>query len=456
MKVHLRVVEGPDVGRTFSFETRDRFLIGRAPTAHFQITQDNYFSRHHMMLEVNPPNVMLQDLQSTNGTLLNTSADKIKTPVNLKHGDTIGGGKTRIQLAIEEDDAVLATELPSDTPPSASGKVPIIRPSGGFAAPKPGEKVAVRCLKCGKPASNELPRSRAENMAYFCDACQVALVEEPKLLPGYQVVKKLGNGAMGAVYLALQQAVSRPVAIKMILPRAAMSQKIRDMFLREAREQAKLDHPRVVRLIDFQESAPGIFCMVMEYVEGTDAGELLAKSPGGLDSKLAVEIVAQALEGLAHAHDKGIVHRDIKDANMLVGYDPHGAVAVKLSDFGLAKSYETSGASGFTSTGTIAGTVPYMAPEQVLDFKNVKPTADLYSMGATLYHLLTDQLAYDFGRKIDPLVMILEQDIVPIQQRKPSIPTPLATAIERSMRKDPTQRYRDAGEMRRALLAACP
>jgi eukaryotic-like serine/threonine-protein kinase len=439
MKVHLKVVEGPDVGRTFTFETRDRFLIGRAPTAHFQITQDGYFSRHHMMLEVNPPNVMLQDLQSTNGTVHNTTR-RISGHVNLKHHDTIGGGKTRIQLSIEDDDesAIMATELPAA--PTATGTA----------------KVAVRCLRCNAAAPNELPRSRAENMAYFCDKCQVALVDEPKIAAGYQVVRKLGNGAMGAVYLALQTAVNRPVAIKMILPRAAMSQKIRDMFLREAKEHARLDHPRVVRLFDFQESSPGIFCMVMEYVDGRDAGEWLKDSPGGLPPPLAVEIICQALEGLQHAHDHGIVHRDIKDANMLVGRDKKGGVFVKLSDFGLAKSYETSGASGFTSTGTIAGTVPYMAPEQILDFRNVKPAADLYSMGATLYHLLTNSLAYDFGREMDPLVMILEKPIVPVQKRKAAVPAALAKVVEKSLEKDPKNRFRDADEMRQALRAACP
>jgi serine/threonine-protein kinase len=131
-------------------------------------------------------------------------------------------------------------------------------------------------------------------------------------------------------------------------------------------------------------------------------------------------------------------------------------VFVKLSDFGLAKSYETSGASGFTSTGTIAGTVPYMAPEQILDFKNVKPAADLYSMGATLYHLLTNSLAYDFGREMDPLVMILEKPIVPLQKRKAAIPAALAKVVEKSLEKDPKNRFRSADEMRQALRTACP
>lgn len=450
MKLHLRVVEGPDLGRAFSFETRDRFLLGRAPTAHFQIKDDPFFSRHHLMLEVDPPNVLIQDLQSTNGTFVNHA--KLAAPAPLRHGDVIGGGKTRIQIVVEED-ALAATAMPTAPPGNlkTTSLSALLKPGG--APSNPGDKVAVRCLRCGTTASNEVPRSRAEQMAYFCDTCQVALLDEPKLLPGYQVVKELGRGGMGAVYLAVHPVMGRR-AIKMILPRAAISQKVRDMFLREAATQAMLDHPRIVRVHDFQEAAKGIFCMVMEFVEGDSADKLVEAQPAGIDPRLAVAIVAQGLEGLAHAHDKGLVHRDIKDANLIVVRDVHGMPHVKLSDFGLAKSYETSGASGFTRTGDISGTVPYMAPEQILDFRNVKPTADLYSMGATLYHLLTGQYAYNFRREVDPFVTILEEEPVSIQARKPAIPATLAAVIARAMAKAPALRFATAEEMRANLLAA--
>lgn len=452
MKVHLRVIDGPDLGRAFTFESRDRFLVGRAPTANFQIKDDPFFSRHHLMLEVNPPNVMIQDLRSTNGTVVN--AQTITAPTNLRHGDTISGGKTRIQLVVE-DEALAATVAPQ-RPAAAAPPVPrpnlasIVKPS---APANPADKVAVRCLRCGTTAANELPRERAENMAYFCDACQLALLDEPKLLPGYQVIKELGRGGMGAVYLAMHPVLGRR-AIKMILPRAAMSQRVREMFIRECASQAMLDHPRVVRVHDFQETTRGIFCMVMEFVDGKSADALVEASPNGVDRLLAVHIVAQGLEGLAHAHGKGLVHRDIKDANLIVASDPTGGLSVKLSDFGLAKSYETSGASGFTRTGDISGTVPYMAPEQILDFKNVKPTADLYSMGATLYHLLTGALAYNFRKDVDPFITILEENIIPITMRDPSIPPAIAAVIERAMAKDPQQRFARADDMREALLHA--
>lgn len=451
--MHLRVIEGPDLGRSFTFETRDRFIIGRAPTASFQITQDLFFSRHHLMLEVNPPNVLLQDLKSTNGTFVNDS--KVDAPAALKHGDTIWGGNTRLQLMIEE--AAPAETAPPT--PAAASTAPNPTPLPGLdrllgAKPTdPSAKVAVRCLRCGTTAANELPRSRAENMAYFCDACQIALLAEPKLLPGYQVVKELGRGGMGAVYLAVHSVLGRR-AIKMILPRAAMSQRVRDMFVREATSQAMLDHPRIVRVLDFQETARGIFCMVMEFIEGSSADGLLATNPAGIEPCLAAQIVAQALEGLAHAHGKGLVHRDIKDANLLVGHDDRGDITVKLTDFGLAKSYETSGASGFTRTGDVAGTIPYMAPEQITDFKNVKPAADLYSMGATLYHLLTNAPAYNFRPDADPMITILEEEIVPVRARKPTVPTPIAHVAERAMCKNPGDRFASADAMRAALLAA--
>src|SRR5688572_29070829 len=117
MRVQLRVVEGPDLGHAFTFETRDRFLIGRAPAAHFRLTADPYFSRHHAMLEINPPNVLLQDLKSTNGTFVNQA--KIAAPTVLRHGDVISGGNTRLQLVIE-DDALAPTVAP--TAPALPGK----------------------------------------------------------------------------------------------------------------------------------------------------------------------------------------------------------------------------------------------------------------------------------------------------------------------------------------------
>lgn len=437
VRVTFEVVEGPDRGRSFSFEERDRFVIGRAPDSHFPIATDPYFSRRHAMVEVDPPNILLQDLKSSNGTRVNDV--RISAPTPLRHGDTFGGGNTKIKVSV-------ATP---PTPPSG--------PSGSGNMAASDGPVAVRCGLCGTKAGNELPRTRAEKMAYFCDSCQAKLIDQPRLPPNYELVRVLGKGAMGAVYLARHTGLGRHCAIKMVLPKVATSERMRKMFEREARSQAQLDHARIVRVLDFQETAHGIYCLVMEAVEGPSGDKLLEQNPRGLEASLATEIVAQALEGLAHAHGRGIVHRDIKESNILVGRDPNalGSVAVKLSDFGLAKSYETSGASGFTTTGSnLGGTIPYMPPEQILDYRSVKPPADIYAMGATLYRLLTNQFAYDFRAGTDPFVTILEEQVVPVRARNPAVPARLAAVAETALRKDPTQRFASAEAMRAALLGA--
>ena len=420
MKVLLEVIAGPDAGRRFAFAERDRFVVGRAPDSHFAITADPYFSRRHAIVELDPPNVMLHDLKSSNGTCVNDT--RVVGPTPLRHGDTFGGGNTKIRVVFEGADVE-------------------------------GPRVAVRCGLCGSKAANEMPRAAAEQMAYFCERCQAELVANPRLPPGYELVRELGRGAMGAVYLARQQLLGRACAIKMVLPRAATSLRMRELFAREASTQATLDHPRVVRVLDFQPTALGIYCLVMEAVDGDSGDRLLAAQPGGLEPSFAGEIVAQALEGLGHAHGRGIVHRDVKESNLLVARDAAGRLAVKLSDFGLAKSYEESGSRGFTSTSTnLGGTVPYMAPEQILDYRTAKPPADLYAMGATLYRLVTGQLAYNFRDGVDAFVTILEESIIPVRAQRPDVPERLAAVIETAMKKDPAKRFASAEAMRAAIL----
>jgi pSer/pThr/pTyr-binding forkhead associated (FHA) protein len=444
MKVELRVVEGPDIGRTFTFESRDRLVVGRANEAQLSITNDAHFSRYHFFVEVDPPNVLLVDMGSTNGTFINGATDRV-TQTQLRHGDRIQAGHTALQVVLHEQ-AELATQAPI-----AHAATSLQDLLGGSRSSGP---VDVRCLRCGTKAAGEAPRSRSEKVAYFCEPCQAALLDEPQLLPGYQVVRELGRGGMGAVFLARHLALGVDRALKVILPKAAMSEKVRKLFLREATEQARLQHRCIVQVLDLQEVKPGIFCMAMEFVDGDNAEKLLEKN-GALDPRLGVGIVAEALLGLGHAHAQGIVHRDVKDANLLVQRGAGGELSVKLLDFGLAKSYESSGASGFTRTGEMGGTVAYMAPEQILNFRDVRPPADLYSMGVTLYRLVTGELPYDFTTGgVAALVTVLEKPIIPVRTRNPRVSPQLAAAIERALEKSVERRYRSADEMRQAIVAA--
>jgi hypothetical protein len=437
-RIRLRVIEGPDRGRMFALKPRDRFVMGRAPTAHFQLAHDGSFSRHHLMVEANSPEVLVRDLKSMNGTFVNRR--RITRPTLLCHGDVISGGKTLLRLEIE---------VPGDRAHSAGQRHDAAAPE----AHRPLGGLWVRCARCLAGALLDQLWSASDGMVYLCAACQAAVVDEPPALPGYPTMTLVGRGTLGGVYLA-EHAVLGRRAIRLIVPRIATSLRMRELFVQQAASHAALEHRHVVRLFEVQELAGGVFGAITEYVEGGNAGDLVKRSPDGLEVHQAGAIIAQALEGLAHAHDCGFVHRDLKDSKLLIGRDERGQLIVKIADFGLTRSYEMSGIGGFTTPGDVAAAAAYMAPERILDIGGVDPASDLYSMGAILDYLLTGEHAFSFGAQSEPIVTVLESEVLPIGRRKPSVPRAVAAVVERAMRKDPLQRFRTAGEMRQALLAA--
>lgn len=322
------------------------------------------------------------------------------------------------------------------------------------------EGIALRCGRCGRRQSqSEQSIDPAEQIVYYCDDCQAALLDQPVLLPGYERVRELGRGGMGAVYLAYHRERNSLNALRVILPQIGMSARLREIFLSEVCKQASLSHPHIARLYDLQEVAPGIFCMAMEYVAGGSAAAYLARSGGsGLDPVLSVDIVAQALEGLDFAHKHSVLHRNIKDGNLLLSQSPDGRVLAKVADFGLAQSFADVPAIGITDTRKMTGTFGYIAPEQFTTDGSFDPAADLYSMGATLYRLLTGHLPHDYSPGdglVESIHTLLVQPIMPVLQRRPDVPPPLAAIVERALERAPEDRFASAAEMHRALLALC-
>ncbi len=435
-QIRLRVIEGPDRGRLFALKPRDRFVMGRAPTAHFQLTHDGFFSRHHLMVEANAPEVLVRDLKSMNGTFVNQR--RIAQPTLLRDGDVISGGKTRLRLEF-------------DVPGAARGPGPR-HDAGDPGAHHPPAGLVVRCARCLAGALLDPLWSASDGVMYLCAACQAALIDEPPTPPGYRITRRIGRGTLGAVYLAVHAVLGRR-ALRLIVPRIATSLRMRERFVQQAASHAALEHPRIVRLFEIQQFG-GVFCAVTEHVEGDHAGELVKRSPGGLEVHQAAAIIAQALEGLAHAHDRGFVHRDLKDSQLLISRDGRGQPVVKIADFGLTRSCEASGISGFTAPGDVAAAATFMAPERILDIAEVNPASDLYSIGAILYYLLTGEHAFSFGAQAEPIVTVLESEILPIARRKPSVPEAVAAVVKRAMHKDPRRRFRTAEDMRQALLAA--
>ena len=433
MRVTLHVVAGPQTGRDFTFDQHDTFMIGRSEDSQFCLPHDRFFSRHHCLLEIAPPQAFLRDLGSTNGTFVN--GIRVET-AHLKHGDRIQGGETVLEVEVASDNIQIKG--------SAFEKSARAEPS----------LVSIACLNCGAPAKTEAS-DPDEKLSYVCDACREQLRKNPQPIPNYQMIRILGQGGMGSVMLARSVKTGRAVAIKTLLPEVAVSDQSLKRFMREIEVAASLRHANIVSYIEHG-SHNGIIYLITEYVAGMDAAKLATIRGGKLPFQEVVKIVEQTLSALDFAHSKGFVHRDIKEQNILVDGKYPGYVA-KLTDFGLSKSYKQTGMSGVTMVGDVAGTIAYMPPEQVRDFKEVRPPSDIYGMGMTAYSLLTGANALDISPKAgisETVKAIFEKPIIPILQREPRVPLKVAAVIETALAKQIELRWSTAGEMRAALLRA--
>ncbi len=483
MEVTLAVVEGPHQGRSFTFREHDGFIVGRGQRAHFRLPiRDKYFSRHHFLVEVNPPRCRLLDLGSTNGTKVNSR--KVRS-ADLKDGDLIKGGITTIRVTFSDLNSVsssvmspgdpgqarpdeLAARPPGPTPGAESEPAPPPRrrpdpvhaespkepslASDQSTWPPDGAKSASsHCMACGRV----VPRPVTGSDLPICSECRDEMRRRDQPIAGYKIIRELGQGGMGIVYLALRERAGDLVALKMIVPEVAVAARKEDVerFVREASIVRGLDHPNIVAFRDAGESAGRIY-FAMEYVSGIDAARLLRENGGPLAIPRAVDLVGQLLEALEYAHARKFVHRDIKPGNLLVAREG-GRDRALLADFGLARAYQASRLSGLTMTDDLRGTPAFMAPEQITNFREAKPATDLYSAGATLYNLLTDRHILDFPKRQElKLLMILENDPVPIRSRRPEVSEALAAVIHRALAKDPADRFRDAKAMRAALAAS--
>jgi tRNA A-37 threonylcarbamoyl transferase component Bud32 len=432
MRVTLRVLAGPYTGREFTFDQHDTFLIGRADSAHLYLPEDRFFSRHHCLLEIAPPRCFLRDLGSTNGTFVNGQ----RVPeAFLTNGDRIQGGQTVLEVEVQSEQAVTVNGMEAPT---------LTRTT----------MIPVDCGNCGRREQFEASYVD-EKMSFICEDCREELKRQPQPVPGYEMIKLLGRGGMGCVMLAREEKTGRSVAIKSLLPEVAVTEVSLRRFMREIQVASALDHPNIVRFLQSGTNNGAVY-LVTEYVEGSDAARLADAQGGRLPLREAIDIVAQSLDALAYAHSKGYIHRDIKESNILVsGASPN--FTAKLTDFGLAKSFTQSGMSGITMAGDMAGTFAYMPPEQIRDFRNVRPTSDIYAIGMTAYSLLAGDTALDLGANGDiagTVKAIFEGKVIPLRQRASEVPQQVAEVIERALAKDPDHRWQSAAAMRNALMHA--
>jgi eukaryotic-like serine/threonine-protein kinase len=252
----------------------------------------------------------------------------------------------------------------------------------------------------------------------------------------YRIVRKLGSGGMATVYLAEDQELGRGVAIKILNERHANDEQFVERFRREAKNAAGLSHQNIVSVFDRGE-AEGTYYIAMEHLKGRNLKELIA-ARGPAPVHIAVDIARQVLAALGHAHENGIVHRDIKPHNVMIDDDRR----VKVTDFGIARA----GTSQMTEAGSIVGTAQYLSPEQARGAQ-VDQRSDLYSVGVVLYELLTGKVPFTGESPVEIAMKHLSDTPPPPSELNPDVPEDLDKIVMRALAKDPARRYQSAEEM---------
>ncbi len=292
------------------------------------------------------------------------------------------------------------------------------------------------------------PNLRAAPKERPASAAVAAAAPDVERLGRYQLEREIGRGAMGVVYLGRDTAINRMVAIKAIPLAAEFSDaelvEARSRFFREAETAGRLNHPNIVTIYDVGEER-GLAYIAMEYLKGRHLSDY-AKSNNLLEPRKVLEIISRTAEALGFAHKQQVVHRDIKPANLM--YDPSTDV-LKITDFGIAR---LSGA-GSTRTGIVLGTPSFMSPEQ-LEGRTVTGHSDLFSLGVSLFQLLTGQLPFTADSMTGLMQQIAEAPHPPLRAFRPDLPACVESIIDRALAKNPEARY-DSGAQMAAALDDC-
>jgi pSer/pThr/pTyr-binding forkhead associated (FHA) protein len=443
-KIILTITQGKLSGKQYIFASRSTCIVGRNDDCNLQIADavDMTISRYHCLLDINPPDIRVRDLGSLNGTFVNgkkigqrqreqtaKEAVKLNFPeYNLQNGDEIRLGDILFKIEVEAE-------------PELEKKSDIIPPTA---------KNNPNCL------------------IIFQNLLELAQKNHTKLqtLSGYKLIKSLGKGGFGEVFLAQHIHTKKLVAIKIMIPAVTINTQGVEMFLQATENIKMLQHDNIVQLFDYG-FAENVFFLIMEYFPGGNVWDLMQKSGWRLPLKTAVDITIQVLEGLIYAHSvvvprmqldheklnqaKGLVHQDLKPNNILIS-QINDELEVKIGDYGLSKAFDLAGLSGQTLTGTKTGTPAFMPRQQVLDFKHELPEIDIWATAACLYNLLTGYFPRDFTG--DPWLSVLQNKPVPIRQRNNSIPKKLADVIDLALQEKPQIHFQTAEQFKQALLDA--
>ena len=449
-KVILKVLHGSLSTKEFTFQERTTCVIGRALDCNISLPDDqahSTISRYHCLLDINPPDICIRDFGSLNGTYVNgekigqrgidTDLDKAKRLIypeyDLKNGDQFKLGDSVFQVSVLNDSEESSSLISRENIPLLTMPV---------SEPDPLDKI------------NLLLEKASENNGDLF------------FIKGYNIVKELGKGSMGAVYLAQKTDNSTQkhplIAMKVMLPKVESDPRSHRQFIRETKNTQLLNHKNIVKVYDIG-CHDATFFFTTDYCEAGNVSQLISQQGGKLPLYLALKILMQVLDGLEFAHTVkipvvvladgkktsavGLVHRDLKPGNiMLTNVD--GILQAKIADFGLAKAFDVAGLSGRTATGISAGTPYYMPRQQVINFKFAKPEVDVWAAAATFYKMVTGCYPRKYTKASDPWLITLKTPVTPIREHDASIPQALAKVIDQALVDQPEIFYKSASEFK--------
>ena len=535
-KITLTVTKGELEGKTFEFEEPDRVYVGRQEDCGI-VLPENTVSRYHCLLDINPPEVSLQDFGSLNGTYLNDmkigqrdrnqsweeAKGEERTSYELHDGDRVRLGKrceltcAVIKAEPAEDNGTVVEEndVPDGGPVSGAAVDPqaVLSVIAGSAEEMKSESVAESTPKeepdesdeeseylsvsqgeqkiCGVCGNMFPPSSPDDTLCMECRQDREkmlgailaaviggALKQEPSgpaPIKGFDKIALLGRGGMGEVWKVKEQSSGKLYALKTLLPKAAMDEKAKALFLREAKISEYLDHKNVIRTYQTG-SSNGTLFILMDLCEGGSADDLMKLHGGTLPLPLATYIMLQVLEGLDYVHHvdveaeirkrgifgtkksmhaKGLVHRDLKPGNIFLS-DRGDHPTAKVADFGMAKAFQAAGFSTLSDDKAVKGTIPFMPRQQAIDCRYAKPEVDVWAAAASYYHMLTGEFPKNFRAGQNMWLAIVSEPVVPIRERDPAIPEKIAMVIDRALREKPEIGCKSAAVLRDDLIRALP
>jgi len=410
----LVITAGRAEGRVLT--VGDELVIGRGASGDGKLGDDLELSRRHARVARNADGELtIEDQGSANGTFVND--ERIDTPRTLVVGDVIRMGKTVLKVT-QADRSAAPRAAPAA--PSAAAEPPAA--PAAPARPAPAARPAAAKPEAPVP---ELPRG--------------------SVFAGCRIEEVISHGDMGVVYAAEELALQRRVAIKLILPEYSRDERFRERFRRESQITAGIDHPNIIPVFDAGEQ-DGVLYIMMRLVEGTDMRALIA-AEGHLDGLRAARLIRQVGAALDAAHARGMLHRDVKPANVLLARGDHAY----LSDFGLAKQAASTGQ--LTRHGTIVARAAYVAPEQILN-QRVDARADIYALGCLLFEALTGEAPFARWKEGPAVLAHLNAPRPSVLDLRPELPRAFDDVVRQAMATDPEERYPSAGDLGQAALVA--